>query len=54
MKVDADSLLAAVEQAPDVDALRKLWKQAAALADEDCTRVRAVIDGRLADLKEPQ
>ncbi|WP_175279312.1 hypothetical protein [Prescottella equi] len=54
VKVDADSLLAAVEQAPDVDALRKLWKQAAALADDDCATVRAVIDGRLADLKEPQ
>ncbi|WP_175280166.1 hypothetical protein [Prescottella equi] len=54
VKVDADSLLAAVEQAPDVDALRKLWKQAAALTDDDCATVRAVIDGRLADLKEPQ
>ncbi|MCU7527433.1 hypothetical protein LRM64_19600 [Prescottella equi] len=54
VKVDADSLLAAVEQAPDVDALRKLWKQAAALADDDCATVRAVIDGRLADLKESQ
>ncbi|WP_205915200.1 hypothetical protein [Prescottella equi] len=54
VKVDADSLLAAVEQAPDIDALRELWKQAAALTDDDCATVRAVIDGRLADLKEPQ
>ncbi len=54
VKVDADSLLAAVEQAPDIESLREMWKQAAALTDEDCTTVRAVIDGRLADLKEPQ
>ncbi|NKS41716.1 hypothetical protein GS496_14260 [Rhodococcus hoagii] len=52
--LDADSLLAAVEQAPDIESLREMWKQAAALTDEDCTTVRAVIDGRLADLKEPQ
>ncbi|NKR24046.1 hypothetical protein GS479_01440 [Rhodococcus hoagii] len=52
--LDADSLLAAVEQAPDIESLREMWKQAAALTDEDCATVRAVIDGRLADLKEPQ
>lgn len=52
--LDADSLLAAVEQAPDIESLREMWKQAAALTDDDCTTVRAVIDGRLADLKEPQ
>ncbi|NKS06694.1 hypothetical protein GS475_10460 [Rhodococcus hoagii] len=28
--------------------------RAAALTDDDCATVRAVIDGRLADLKEPQ
>lgn len=55
-KLDADSLLAAVEQAPDVDSLREMWKQAGALADDECTTVRAVIDGRLADLRagDPQ
>lgn len=52
--LDADSLLAAVEQAPDIESLREMWKRAAALTDDDCTTVRAVIDGRLADLKEPQ
>ncbi|NKS99405.1 hypothetical protein GS498_25560 [Rhodococcus hoagii] len=34
--MDADSLLAAVEQAPDIESLRELWKQAADLTDDDC------------------
>ncbi|RDI13487.1 hypothetical protein DEU38_13462 [Rhodococcus sp. AG1013] len=56
VQVDADSLLAAVEKAPDVESLREMWKQAAALAEDECATVRAVIEGRLADLQagDPQ
>lgn len=51
-ELDADSLLAAVEQAQDSDVLRELWKQAAALADDERKAVRTVIEARIEDLKE--
>lgn len=49
--VDVDSLLAAVEQAPDDDALRELWRQTAPLPAEGQTLVRDLIQARLDDLK---
>ena len=51
---DVDTLLLQAENAPDREMCQQLWRDAAALPEQDRTVVRDVVTARVAELDQPQ